>query len=222
MTLLQRFRRPAAGIAVALVAAAISAVFAPELPAEMVTTWSASGEPTGAMSRSTVLVGGPAMVLFVVALFEVIPRIDPLAANIRQFQAAYDAAAVVVAGFLAYVHALVVVWNLGHEFDLVVGLAPALSVLYVAVGFLLERAERNWFVGIRTPWTLSSERVWRDTHDLAATLFKATGVVALGALVVPDDAIYFVVAPAVAVSLVGTVYSFVRYRQLGDGDPAEG
>lgn len=213
--------RTGIGLGIALAAAAASLVFAPDLPEEMVTHWAASGTPDGTMGRTTVLVGGPSLVLGVVVLFEVVPRIDPLAANIREFQRAYDAAAVLVAAFTAYVYGLVIAWNLGHEFDLLVALAPAFTVLYLGLGFLLNRAERNWFVGIRTPWTLSSEEVWRDTHDLGATLFKATGVLALGAVVVPEYAIYFIVVPAVAVSVVATVYSYLRYRQVENGERAD-
>jgi len=95
-------------------------------------------------------------------------------------------------------------------------------VLYVGVGFLLERAERNWFVGIRTPWTLSSEDVWRNTHDRAATLFKFAGVIALAGAILPEYFVYFVAVPAAAIAAFATVYSYLDYRRVGDGDPAEG
>ena len=213
--------RTIAGLAVAALTAAVSVVFAPELPAQMVTHWDGSGTANGTMDRTTALVGGSALVLGMVVLFEIIPRIDPLGENIREFQTAYDAAAVLVTGFTAYSYGLVVAWNLGYEFEMLVGLAPAIAVLYFGLGLLVEHAERNWFVGVRTPWTLSSEQVWRDTHDLAATLFKLTGVLALGAVVLPAYGIYFIAAPAVAVSVITTVYSYLRYRQLDEGGPPE-
>lgn len=83
-----------------------------------------------------------------------------------------------------------------------------------------ERAEQNWFVGIRTPWTLSSEAVWRRTHDRAGPLFKFAGLLALGALAVPSLAVAFVVVPVVAVSLYAIVYSYVVYRGLDDSPGA--
>jgi uncharacterized membrane protein len=209
-------KRTLAGLALVLVTAVVSIVFAPELPETMAAHWSASGTADGSMDRTTVLVGGPALVLGIVVLFELVPRIDPLGSNVGEFQSAYDAVAVLTAGFLAYTYGLVIAWNLGSEFDIIAALAPAMAVLYIGIGFLVERAERNWFVGVRTPWTLSSEQVWRDTHDLSATLFKLTGVLALGALVLPEYAISFIVVPAVTVSLVATVYSYIRYRQLGE------
>lgn len=134
--------------------------------------------------------------------------------NIRAFRRAYDTFAVLVIGFLLYTYALVIAWNLGYEFDLLGALAPAFDVLYIGLGYLLQRAERNWFIGIRTPWTVSSEQVWRETDELSATLFKVAGVLAIGGFVFPRYAIYFIVAPAVGVALFGTVYSFIRYRRL--------
>lgn len=214
-------RRTVAGLAIVLVAALASALAAPELPEQVTTHWNAAGEGDDTMGKTAVLVGGPALVFGIVALFEVVPRIDPLGGNIREFQGAYDAIAVLTAGFLAYVYGLVLAWNVGYEFPMLQGLAPAFAVLYVAVGYLVERAERNWFVGIRTPWTLSSEAVWRRTHDRAAPLFKLAGVAALGALVLPEYAIHFVVGPAVAVAIFATVYSYVDYRRVGDGDVAD-
>ena len=214
-------KRTVAGLSFVLVAAVASVLAAPELPEQVTTHWNAAGEPDDSMATSVVLVGGPALVLAVVALFEVFPRIDPLGENIAEFQAAYDALAVLTAGFLAYVYGAVLAWNLGYEFQMLQALAPAIGVLYVAVGFLLERAERNWFVGVRTPWTLSSEAVWRHTHDRAGTLFKLAGPVALAGAAVPEYAIYLIAGPAAAVALYATVYSYVDYRRVGDGNPAD-
>jgi uncharacterized membrane protein len=73
-------------------------------------------------------------------------------------------------------------------------------------------------VGIRTPWTLSSEAVWRHTHDRAATLFKIAGAIALGGLVFPAYFIYFVAVPAAAIALFTTVYSYLDYRRVTNGE----
>jgi len=211
-------RRLLAGAVLALAAAAVSAVAAPSLPEQVVTRWDAAGTPDGTMSKTALLLGGPLLVGGLVVLFEVIPRVDPLAENIAAFRDAYDAGAVLIAAFVAYVHGVVVAWNLGYQVAVGQALAPAIAVLYVGVGFLLERAERNWFVGIRTPWTLSSDAVWRRTHDRAATLFKVAGVLALGALLFPAQFVYFAAVPAAAAALFATVYSYLAYRRVGNGE----
>lgn len=211
-------RRMAGGLGIALIAALLSVVAGPALPEQVTTQWTGAGVPDGTMSKSVVLVGGPGLVLGIVLLFEAIPRIDPLAENIASFQTAYDAVVLLIAGFMTYVYGFVVAWNLGYGISVQQALAPALAVLYVAVGFLLEHAERNWFVGIRTPWTLSSTEVWRHTHDRAATLFKLAGVIALGGLVFPAYFVYFVAVPAAGIALFATVYSYLDYRRVENGD----
>jgi uncharacterized membrane protein len=205
------------GFAIAVAMAVLSVAAAPSLPEQMTTNWNAAGSPDDTMSKQLVLLGGPALVAGVVVLFEAIPRLDPLAENFSSFQRAYDVTAVLIAGFLAYVYGYVIAWNLGYQVAIERALAPAFVVLYVGIGFLLERAERNWFVGIRTPWTLSSETVWRRTHDLGATLFKLCSVVALGGLLAPSYFVYFVAGPVAVVAVVTTVYSFVLYRRVDSG-----
>ncbi|MFB6137018.1 MAG: SdpI family protein [Halobacteriaceae archaeon] len=214
-------RRTVAGGVLVLAAVAASVLVAPSLPDQLTTHWNAAGQPDGTTGRTAVLVGGPALVLLVVGSFELVPRVDPLAENFADFQAAYDAVAVLTAAFAAYAYGFVLAWNLGYEVAVARALVPAVAVLYVAVGFLMDRAERNWFVGVRTPWTLSSPAVWRETHDLAATLFKLAGAVALGGLLAPELLVYFLAGPVAVAALVATVYSYVAYRRLGDGDPAD-
>jgi len=222
MARLPSHRRTIGGLALVALATLVSLLAAPSLPDRMITHWNAAGTPDDTMAKRVALAGGPALVLGIVILFEAIPRIDPLAGNIAAFRDAYDALAVLVAAFLVYAHVVVVAWNLGYEIPIGQALSPAIAVLYVGVGFLLERAERNWFVGIRTPWTLSSEDVWRNTHDRAATLFKLAGVIALAGAILPEYFVYFVAVPAAAIAAFATVYSYLDYRRVGDGDPAEG
>ncbi len=221
MTANRSTRRTLAGVGLVAVAGLASVLAAPEVPARMTTHWNAAGVPDDSTPATWVLVGGPAFVGSIVLLFEVIPRIDPLADNIAAFRDAYDLLAVLVAGFLTYVYGFVLAWNLGYEFPVEQVLAPAIGALFVAVGFLLTRAERNWFVGIRTPWTLSSETVWRKTHDRAAVLFVLAGVVAFAGVLLPEYFVYLVAGPVAAIALYATAYSFVAYRRLDGGDVAD-
>ena len=105
-------------------------------------------------------------------------------------------------------------YNLGFEFGMLQATAPAIAGLYLLLALLLRRAEQNWFVGIRTPWTLSDERVWDRTHERTAPLFAVAALCALAAAVVPEYALVLLVGPVTAIALASTVYSFVLYRRL--------
>lgn len=91
---------------------------------------------------------------------------------------------------------------------------PALGTLFYCLGILTENAKRNWFIGIRTPWTLSSDRVWDKTHKLGGRLFRLTGVIAFIGLFFQSFAILFVVVPVIAVAVYLTIYSFMEYRKI--------
>ena len=59
---------------------------------------------------------------------------------------------------------------------------PAFAVLLFYIGILIKHAKRNWFIGIRTPWTLSSDKVWDKTHALGGKLFQVSAVITLGGI----------------------------------------
>lgn len=64
--------------------------------------------------------------------------------------------------------------------------APALGVLFLCSGILIEKSKRNWFIGIRTPWTLSSDKVWKKTQDIGGKLFKVSGAVLFLGIILPN------------------------------------
>lgn len=205
----------AAGI-VAL-SGALSVVAAPSVPARLVTHWNAAGDPDGTMAKSVGLALVPVLSAALLGLFAAIPRIDPLRENIASFRAVYDWFLVALTAFLGVVHAGIVAFNLGYAFDFTQVVLAATAVLFYFVGVLLSHAERNWFVGIRTPWTLSSAEVWDRTHRLGARLFKVTAVVALFGLLAGEYAVYFLVAPALVTAAVTVAYSFYLYERTERG-----
>ena len=209
--------RYAIALALAAVAAVAGVVARPDLPADVAIHWDAAGRADGFAPRWVALTLLPALAVVLLTLFSVLPRIDPLGENIRQFRPTYDWFAVLTVGVLAYAHGVVLALNLGYEFSILRAIVPVVAALTVAAGYVLERAERNWFVGIRTPWTLSDAAVWDETHRHAAPLFKLAGTVTLGGLLFPTYAFAFLVGPLVAVALYATGYSYVAYRRRADG-----
>lgn len=222
MELTTRFRFGLAGLFVALSAAA-SLLAAPELPAELVTHWNEAGEPDGTLPKRTALVLLPALSAGLLGLFAIIPRIAPLGENIASFRRYYDWFVVVFSAYLSAVHAGIIAFNLGYEFDFVLLMLAGMAAMFYFTGILLEQAKRNWFVGIRTPWTLSSDEVWDRTHAVGAKLFKLTAVVSLAGLLLGDAAIYVFVGAGLTTSAITLGYSYYCYRQLdGSDDVAAG
>jgi uncharacterized membrane protein len=152
-----------------------------------------------------------ALVLWIV--FLVIPRIDPKRENIEKFRKYFDGFIAALFVFLLYLYVLTLYWNTGYRFNMVIFLMPAFAVLFYMVGILVSHAEMNWTIGIRTPWTLSSETVWKKTHVLTGKLFRASGIITLTGVLFPDFAIWFLLIPVLASAVVSTVYSYLAYRK---------
>ncbi len=90
---------------------------------------------------------------------------------------------------------------------------PALGLFFIYAGIMMGKAKRNWFIGVRTPWTLSSDAVWDATHCLGAKLFIGSGLLAiLGAFFGPY-AVWFVFVPLLGSALFLVVYSYVLYQR---------
>jgi uncharacterized membrane protein len=200
------------GTALVALTAAVSALAYPELPAEMATHWNASGEVDGTMPRSLALALLPSIAALALAVFLALPRVDPRT-GYESFRPAYDALAFAALALLAYLHGVLVAFNAGYDVGVLQALAPAIGVVYVVAGYVTRRAEQNWFVGVRTPWTLEDEAVWDRTNRVVGRLFQVGGVVAALGAVFPAYALAFVLAPAVVVAVASVGYSYHLYHR---------
>ena len=186
----------------------------PLMPARIVTHWGAGGVPDGYLAKFWGLLFLPLLSLLLWVALLIIPRVDPLRAGINSFRRFFDRFLVFFFLFLFYLHSLTIVWNSGYEFNMVTYLIPGLAILFWQVGTLLGHAERNWSIGIRTPWTLSNEDVWRRTHRLGARLFHWSALISIVGWWQPDQAIWWSVLPVLASSLGLTVYSYIIWAKL--------
>lgn len=184
------------------------------MPERMVSHWNIMGEADGYLPKFWALFIVPLASLGLFALFVVIPKIDPLKNNIQKFRRYYDTFVVLLLCFLCYLGFLVIFWNFGMSFNMIQALAPALGLLFYYMGILTENAKRNWFIGIRTPWTLSNDDVWDKTHKLGGKLFKACGVLtAVGGFIFDKLAVFFILAPILVVTVYVTVFSYFEYKK---------
>ncbi len=200
-------------LGIVVVSFCIGLYFSPQMPARMASHWNAQGQVDGYMSKfwGTFLMPIIALVLWII--FLVIPRIDPKRENIEKFRKYFDGFIAALFVFLLYLYVLTLYWNTGYRFNMVIFLMPAFAVLFYMVGILVSHAEMNWTIGIRTPWTLSSETVWKKTHILTGKLFRASSVITLAGVLFPDFAIWFLLIPVLASAVVSMVYSYLAYRK---------
>jgi uncharacterized membrane protein len=191
----------------------LSIYFYPQTPEIMATHWNAQGEVNGYMSKLWGLFFTPIVITLPTILFLAIPIIDPLKENIEKFRKYYDGFIIVLVLFMVLVHLQGLLWNTGTKISPNVLYPIGTGMLFYYVGFLMEKAERNWFIGIRTPWTLSSDTVWRKTNRLGGKLFRIAGIVSIFGVFFKEFAVYFIIIPALFVSGFTIIYSYTEYQK---------
>lgn len=190
-----------------------AALVYPYLPDQIASHWGINGEVNGYMGKFWGVYLLPFIMLGCAILFFAIPRIDPKKQNIQKFEKYYNWFVLTFLLFFVYIYKLIIFWNLGYQFDMMRLMVPALALLFYVLGIMVSHAEPNWFIGIRTPWTLSSEDVWYKTHKLGGKLFRVVAVVSLLGVVIPQYAIWLLVLPILAVALYLVVYSYLEYHK---------
>jgi len=203
-------------ISIALIAIAIIAGAAlwNQLPDQMASHWNANDQVNGTMPKFWGVFMMPLITLGMLALFLVVPNIDPLKANIAQFRETFNIFIILIIAFMLYVHGLTLAWSLGFtNFKMSSALLPLMGILFIGIGFVLRKAKRNFFIGIRTPWTLSSDNVWDKTHQLGSILFMVSGALAIiGGMFGGMTAFWFMFTPLIGSTLFLVIYSYIVYR----------
>jgi uncharacterized membrane protein len=103
--------------------------------------------------------------------------------------------------------------SLGYEVDVTRWMLAGVGVMFVVLGNYMPRIRSNWWMGIRTPWTLENEEVWRRTHRFGGRTFVAGGVVTIAAsLLLGGRSAWVSLAAMVIAGLSPVVYSYVVWR----------
>src|SRR3989441_13217624 len=152
------------GLVIAALAVAVSIWAYPQLPPTVATHWGLNGTPDGYSNRLWALSIIPLMLVIMTAIFNVLPKIDPRHENYAKFLSSYWLIANAVIVFLLVAHGLIIAAGLGLPLKIDRLMPLGIGLLFVFLGNFLTRGEPNWFVGIRTPRTLSSDTVWRRAH----------------------------------------------------------
>ena len=185
----------------------------PIMPDLIPSHWNAAGQVNGYMSKLWGLFLVPVIMAGFVALFVLLPRIDPLKKNYDKFRRYYDGFILVFVIYLLVIQAQILLWSTGIQISPNMTFPILFGMLFIYLGFLIEHAEQNWFVGIRTPWTLSSESVWKKTHILGGKLFKIAGLVCLLGVLFQSLAIWIIMVPILLVSCYIVVFSYTEYQK---------
>jgi uncharacterized membrane protein len=208
------------GFVLVLAAIAYAASVYSSVPDPVPSHWDASGRVNDTMPKPWGVVLIPALMLVIWAVFAVLPAISPRGFAMDSFARAWGMLTVVTLGFMLFMEVLTLsAARTGAPLSsktVFVGV----GLLIAFIGNLLGKVTRNFFLGIRTPWTLANEDVWNRTHRLGGKLLVAAGLVVVVAALLGLPA-WTMIAAIFAGALIPVIYSYVAYRRV-EGSRAGG
>jgi uncharacterized membrane protein len=205
------------GFSLVAITVGVTAWLYGSLPDQIPTHWNIRGEVDGYGGKWTLFIF-PVMMVGVLALFYFLPALSPKQFDVNSFRSTYLYIMVLCTGLFAYMDGVMLYAvrqavlkqssvDLGRAF------IAGMFLFFALMGNVLGKVRKNFYIGVRVPWTLASDRVWNDTHRLAAWVFVAAGVIGFGMIVLGVPIIYPIVVLVLS-AFIPVIYSFVHYKSL--------
>ena len=183
-------------------------------PERVVTHWGFNGEPNGYSNKFVGAFICPIILIFMYILFYFLPVLDPKKENYPKFAKSYFLIKNYFLAFILLVSVLIGMYNLGFDLSIGKSISFLVGILFIVIGNSIKNIQQNFFIGIRTPWTLSSEKVWDKTHLLFGKLFSLFGlIIMLLPFLSKTIGIVVFIFGLVSVILGSTGYSYYLYRK---------
>lgn len=185
------------------------------LPDQVPVHWGIDGQPDRWGSRLEAVLLLPAISAGLWLLLLILPRIDPRRASYAAFEGTFYLFINAVVLFLSVMYVVTMGIALGWHIAVPQVIGACVGMLLMVLGNELGRVQPNWFVGIRTPWTLSDPEIWRRTHRVGGRVFFVAGLAILVAALLLPPAYSFALILLGALGGAGfsAVYSYVVWRQ---------
>lgn len=206
-------KKRAAGLLINVMLLGVTAALYRWLPAIVPTHWNMHGEVDGTMPKFP---GAFLPSLIAIVLWVALPalrRIDPRRDSYEKFDATFFLVINVVSLLMALLQGTLLAVALGARVDMVRTMLFGTGLMFAVLGNYMPRIRSNWWMGIRTPWTLDNEEVWRRTHRFGGRMFVAGGVVMMLSVILPKEAASMIALAAMIIAgLIPAVYSYVIWR----------
>ncbi|GLH62496.1 SdpI family protein [Parageobacillus sp. G301] len=189
----------------------------PRLPEEVPIHWNFSGEVDGYASKLFAVLFGPIFLTWIYGILFGVSKIDPRKENYEKFTGAYRVFMNASLTFFVVIHIAVIFSGLGYDVNMDWIVNIGLGLLFIILGNYMPKVKANYFIGIRTPWTLANETVWARTHRFGGKVFFIGGIIMIVSAFAPSSIrAVLLIASIACIVLVPTVYSYAVYKKAAD------
>lgn len=186
----------------------------PHLPDQVPGHWNIHGDVDKYYPRMFGAFFPPLLAIGIYILMLITPYLDPRRDNYVRFSKAYTFLRWGLVLFMSILYAASIMVALGYAIDIALIVKALVAILLLVIGNFMSQFRHNYFVGIKTPWTLNSEEVWQKTHRLGGRIWVAGGLICLTMAPVKatwSAGVFF--ATILIMVLVPTIYSYVIYTR---------
>lgn len=188
----------------------------PYLPDQVPMHWNINGEVDQYWDKLYAVIFLPLIMIAMMILFIYMPKIDPKKENYKKFSSSYQIFITLMNGFLLLLQSAIIAYSLGLKIDISLFIFLANSVIFIVLGNYLPRIKHNYFIGIRTPWTLANEKTWRKTHQLGGKVFVVAGLLLVVLSFLPGvykfTGMMVVIVATLLISTIASYIFFNRYK----------
>src|SRR5262245_58682757 len=152
------------------------------LPERVPVHWNIRGEPDQWTTREGVLpylLISPGIMVLMMGLGVLLPWLSPKPFDVDRFRPTYEYVMTLIVGLCAYIQVAILLATVDHGEFAIRMMIGGIFLFFAAIGNVLGKVRRNFWIGVRTPWTIASEKVWNQTHRLAAWLYVGIGIIGL-------------------------------------------
>ncbi|RPK08370.1 SdpI family protein [Priestia endophytica] len=190
-------------------------IFYNKLPSQIPMQWGVDGTVNSYAPKLQAAFTHNGILLFLYALLVLSPKMDPRKQNYPKFSRSYRIITLAIMLVLFLLNISVLLASLGYNLNVTTITPILVGILFIILGNYMQTVKPNFFIGIRTAWTLSNEQVWRKTHRLGSKLFILGGILFFVTPFVPEQLLFpLIISIILAVVLIPTLYSYVQYRKI--------
>ena len=201
-------------ISLIILAFVLGFYFYSKLPDQIPGHWDYKGEIDAYTSKDFAIFFYPSLTLGLYLLLSFIPLIDPLRKNYASFAQYYFIFRLIFVCFFLSLYFYSLWASFGTEININYFIIPLLSFLFIFLGLFMPKIKKNYFVGIRNPWTIHSEKVWDKTHQFGGKLFIGAGIISILSLLSPCYSFFIFLTAVILAGLIANVYSYLIFRKL--------